>query len=214
MILELNHLSFSYAEPVLNTCSLSVETCGCVGLIGKNGAGKTTLLRIIAGILPPLSGEINLNGISIINDPISAKKNLGFAPEIPPLFPDMRVESYLRFAAELRLIPASEIHQKIHTVLDTFDLRPQAKTLIKHLSKGYKQRLGLAQAVIHSPKIILLDEPTSGLDPYQQQQFFTWLEVWKSQSLVLFSSHSLSDVYAHCDRIIELKNGQLSEVPQ
>ncbi len=211
MNLELVDITFSYSksEPVLKQVSHRFELGECVGIIGKNGAGKTTLLHLLSGIFPPQSGHVIVSGQDINRYP-QYKNHIGFSPENPPLYPDMTVYSFLRTVAEFRLMSESQSRTAINTVVAQFELESVLKKPLKHLSKGFKQRVGLAQAVLHNPTIILLDEPTSGLDPDQQHHFFSWLAAVKSNHIILFSSHHISDLEAQCSTILKLENGSLT----
>jgi ABC-2 type transport system ATP-binding protein len=151
----------------VNNISFEVDRGEIVGFLGPNGAGKTTTMRILTGFLPPTQGKVSVAGYDVMEQPIEVKKHIGYLPETPPLYPEMEVVEYLDFVARLKGIPSSDLTSRIETVLEKCSLGHVRHKIIGHLSKGYRQRVGLAQALIHNPEVLILDEPTAGLDPKQ-----------------------------------------------
>ncbi|WP_295432412.1 ABC transporter ATP-binding protein [uncultured Thiodictyon sp.] len=180
-----------------------------LGLLGPNGAGKTTCLRVLSGNLAPSSGRVEIAGIDLARNPVGAKRLLGYLPERPPLYQDLRIDEYLGFCARLHRVPRAKTadavaQAKCRCGLDELGRRPIAK-----LSKGYRQRLGIAQAILHRPRLLILDEPTEGLDPVQVRQIRTLVRELACDSGIIFSSHVLPEVQAVCDRVAILHQGRL-----
>lgn len=183
---------------------------GCIcGFLGPNGAGKSTTMNMITGYLGPNSGEVTVNDISMQKNPIKAKKMIGYLPEIPPLYPDMKVTEYLDFAAELKGINKFSRKDEVERVITKAGLDGVRNRIIKVLSKGYKQRVGLAQALLGDPEILILDEPTVGLDPKQIVEIRDLIRELKENHTVILSTHILSEVSAVCDRIIIISHGRV-----
>lgn len=213
MSIEVKNLLKVYGEQkAVNNISFKVEQGEIVGFLGPNGAGKSTTMKIITGYLQPTSGEAFVAGINVADNPLEIKKKIGYLPELNALYYDMYVREYLEFTAELyKVDPLSSSGRKakIEKVIELTGLKVESKKKIGQLSKGYKQRVGLAAALIHDPEVLILDEPTSGLDP---NQIIEIREVIKQQGLkktVLFSSHILQEVEAICDRVIIINKGEL-----
>ena len=186
-----------------------------MGLLGLNGAGKSTLMRILSGYLTPCSGAVFIDKISIVENPSQAQKYIGYLPEHNPLYMDMYIKEYLYFVADLHKVSK----KNINTLMQKLGLQKQLHQKIKNLSKGYRQRVGLAATLIHDPKILLLDEPTTGLDPSQLEFFRSWIKDLSKEKTIVFSTHILQEIVAICNRIIVLKQGKiiknisLSELP-
>lgn len=181
---------------------------GCItGLLGANGAGKSTLMNIICGVLTPTAGDVTINGHSIRTAPVAAKTRIGFLPQKPPLLMDLTVEEYLRYAASLRLVP--NVRRAVDEVLDKCGIMHFRKRLIKHLSGGYQQRVGIAQALIHKPAFVVLDEPTNGLDPMQIIEIRHLVHDISENCLVMLSTHILHEVQMTCGRILMMSSGKL-----
>ncbi len=178
-----------------------------LGFLGPNGAGKSTTMRMLSGGLAPSSGQIRLNGIDLLEQPINAKKNLGFLPEQPPLYPDLTVDEYLLFCARLRRV--TDPKGALRRTKGQCGLEQSGRRLIANLSKGYRQRVGIAQAIIHDPEIIILDEPTSGLDPNQIQEIRELIRQLGENYGVLLSTHILPEVETICGRVLILHQGRL-----
>ncbi len=180
-----------------------------LGFLGPNGAGKTTTMRIIAGYMPPTNGQVLVAGINVLEKPVEAKKYIGYLPENPPLYTDMTVVSYLKFVAKLKKLPRKKIGERIEFVLEKCGLRDVKGRLIGNLSRGYKQRVGIAQAIIHDPDIIILDEPTVGLDPKQVIEIRNLIKEISKDKTVILSTHILSEVTRIANRVIIIANGKL-----
>ncbi|HEY4206273.1 MAG TPA: ATP-binding cassette domain-containing protein, partial [Puia sp.] len=178
-----------------------------VGFLGPNGAGKSTTMKIITGYLGQDSGEVSVCGIPVKERPLDTRKKIGYLPEANPLYPDMYVREYLEFIADVHAVPDKK--QKIESVISTVGLTPENKKKLGQLSKGYKQRVGLAAALLHEPDVLILDEPTSGLDPYQIIEIRDTIRRLGKDKTVLFSSHILQEVEALCDRVIIINKGRL-----
>lgn len=188
--------------------SFTVEDGQIFGFLGPNGAGKTTTMSIMTGYLAATEGEVIIEGHNILEEPEEAKKCIGYLPELPPLYPDMTVAEYLRFVAELKKLPREERENQIGKVISLTHLEDMTNRLIKNLSKGYKQRVGLAQAILGFPKIIILDEPTVGLDPKQVVEVRDLIRHLSKEHTVILSSHILSEIRAVCDHILIIRHGK------
>lgn len=189
--------------------SFSVARGQILGLLGQNGAGKTTLMNILTGCLAPSAGHVSIDGHDLLLSPRQAKRLIGYLPETAPLYDEMTVEAYLRFACELHEVLPSAISAHVSEICERTGLQDVMKRRIGNLSKGFRQRVGLAQALCGSPEIIVLDEPTAGLDPRQSAEFRTLILSLRGEHTVLLSSHILSEVQAICDRVMILKRGTL-----
>ena len=209
-MIEVENVSKSYGSiQALRDISFKVDGGEIVGLLGPNGAGKSTAIKIITGYLQPDSGSVQVDELDVLTQTREVQARLGYLPENTPLYPELSVQSYLRLMADLREIPPAKqlplISQAIYaTGLEEYLTRP-----IAYLSKGLRQRVGLAQAIFHQPKLIILDEPTVGLDPTQVVEMRNLIRRLAEQSTILFSSHILSEVEALCDRVIVIMNGQV-----
>ncbi len=189
--------------------SLELQRGEVLGLLGPNGAGKTTSLRMLSGCLAPQQGRILINGLDLQAQPQAARAQLGYLPETPPLHAELKVSEFLRFAARLRGISKSQLAAALDHVLQACSLDDVQHQVIGSLSKGYRQRVGLAQALIHRPALIILDEPTDGLDPRQLQQVRQLIRSLSQNHAVLLSSHMLSEVQAVCDRVALMASGRI-----
>ncbi|MEC5394472.1 ABC transporter ATP-binding protein [Bergeyella sp. RCAD1439] len=206
MSLEIINLTKTFGEQTaLDQINLSLEKNEIVGLLGPNGAGKSTLMKSIVGALKIDQGEIIFNGKNIEENPLECKKNMGFLPENNPLYTDMYVTEALRFVANLHQITPA----KIPLLLETVGLTPESGKKIKHLSKGYKQRVGLAQAILHEPDLLILDEPTNGLDPNQIVEIRNVIKTIGKEKTVLLSTHLMQEVEALCSRVILINKGRI-----
>ncbi len=208
MSIEVRNLTKIYGEQkAIDQISFSVNRGEIVGFLGPNGAGKSTTMKILTGCLKPTGGQALLNGIDVNVFPVTTKKLTGYLPESNPLYGDMYIREYLSFIADIHHLP--EKKQKINAVIDQVGLRPEAGKKIAQLSKGYKQRVGLAAALIHSPEVLILDEPTTGLDPNQIVEIRDVIKNYGKNRTVLFSSHILQEVEAICDRVIIIHQGKI-----
>ena len=196
----------------VNNISFTINDNEILGFLGPNGAGKSTTMNMIAGFLPMTSGTVNICGSDISKDPVKAKRNIGYLPEIPPVYPDMRVKEYLSFCAGLKRVPAGKKRDEIKRVCELLKITDVKDKLIKNLSKGYKQRVGFAQALIGNPKFLILDEPTVGLDPNQLAEVRKIIVDLKKEHSVIFSSHILSEVSAVCDRVVIINKGVIKAI--
>lgn len=209
-MIEISHLVKKYGDHyAVKDLDVTIENGQIYGFLGPNGAGKSTTMNIITGYLAPTSGTVKIEGHDIMKEPEEAKKKIGYLPEIPPLYQEMTVEEYLRFAAELKKIPAKQQKEAVEAAIDMAKLSDVRKRLIANLSKGYKQRTGLAQAVLGDPDVIILDEPTVGLDPKQMIEMRELIRGLKEKHTVILSSHILSEVSMVCDRILIISKGVL-----
>lgn len=186
------------------------------GFLGPNGAGKSTTMNMMTGYLAPTEGQILINGYDVAEEPMEARKCIGYLPEIPPLYPDMTVLEYLRFAAELKQVPKNERSMEIERVMDETRIKDMENRLIRHLSKGYKQRVGLAQALLGDPEVLILDEPMVGLDPKQIIEIRELIRGLGQKHTVILSSHILSEISSICDHVLIISNGKLvaSDTPE
>lgn len=196
----------------VNNISFTINDNEILGFLGPNGAGKSTTMNMIAGFLPMTAGKVTICGSDITKEPVKAKKNLGYLPEIPPVYPDMRVREYLSFCAGLKRIPMTKKSGEIKRVMNLLKITDVKDKLIKNLSKGYKQRVGFAQALLGNPKFLILDEPTVGLDPKQVTEVRSIIKDLKKEHSVIFSSHILSEVSAVCDRVVIINKGDIKAI--
>lgn len=193
----------------LNHVSFSVNKGEIVGFLGPNGAGKTTTMRIITGFYLPSSGKVSVAGFDVVDQPDEVKKNIGYLPETPPVYPEMTVESYLKFILKLKKVNRRDHQDRLQWALEKCGLKDRRRSVIGNLSKGFRQRVGLAQAVIHQPPVVILDEPTVGLDPLQIREIRDLIQEFKEEHTVLLSTHILSEVTAVCNRAIIIKQGSI-----
>ncbi|MGZ3938889.1 MAG: ATP-binding cassette domain-containing protein, partial [Flavisolibacter sp.] len=208
MSVEVRGLTKIYGEQrAVDNISFSVNKGEIVGFLGPNGAGKSTTMKMITGYLEPTSGDVNVSGIDVNKTPLEAKKRVGYLPESNALYYDMYVREYLSFIAEVHSI--SNKQQAINNVIEQVGLTPESKKKLGQLSKGYKQRVGLAAALLHDPEVLILDEPTSGLDPNQIVEIRNVIKEQGKNKLILFSSHILQEVEAMCDRVIIINKGKI-----
>lgn len=208
-MIEVQHLTKQYgAKMALNDVSFSVPRGQVLGLLGLNGAGKSTTMNIIAGCLAATSGTVTIDGVDIVKNPLAAKKKIGYLPEIPPLYVDMKVEDFLSFVYELKGLRGDR-RGALGQVCEKAGIAHVRSRIIKNLSKGYRQRVGLAAALLGEPAVLILDEPTVGLDPTQIIEIRTLIEQVGKEHTVILSSHILSEIQAVCERVIVLNEGRL-----
>lgn len=189
--------------------SFSIQKGEVVGFLGPNGAGKTTTMKMITGCMAPTLGNIKIAGTDIFEHPLEIKKKIGYLPEIPPLYTDMYVQNYLYYVAGLKNYPKNKTPHRVDFVINTLGLQDVRFRLIQNISKGFKQRVGLAQALVSDPEILILDEPTVGLDPNQVLEMRNLISKLKGQYTLILSTHILSEVQATCDRVIIIKEGKM-----
>lgn len=203
-------------KTAVKNISFEVKRGEIVGFLGPNGAGKTTTMRILTGFLPPTSGTAEVGGFDVREDPLEVKRRIGYLPESPPLYPEMEVGDYLRFVARIKAIPKRDISRRIDCALDRTASGSVRDTLIGKLSKGYRQRVGLAQALIHSPEVLVLDEPTSGLDPKQIIEVRRLIRALAGEHTIILSTHILPEVSDTCSRVIIINEGRIeaSDTPE
>src|SRR5215510_12912801 len=209
MIRATNLSKFYGGKRALGPLSFEIADGETVGFLGLNGAGKTTALRILACDLRPSAGTIEVGDVDAVADPHEVRKRIGFLPENPPLYADMVVSDYLRFAGELRGMSKADVKRRLPEVLEIADIGDVAGDMIATLSHGYRQRVGVAQAIIHDPKFLILDEPTRGLDPVQIVEMRNLIHDLKQNHTVLISSHILTEISQTCDRLLVLGRGKI-----
>ncbi len=209
-MIEVRHLTKKYGKnTAVDDISFTVEPGKIHGFLGPNGAGKSTTMNIITGCLAPTEGEVLIDGHSVLDEPIEAKRAIGYLPEVPPLYGDMTPEEYLRFVAEAKGVRRDRIAEEVADVMDSTGITEMRRRLIRSLSKGYKQRVGIAQAMIGDPDIIILDEPTEGLDPQQRAEIRELITTLGRERTVILSSHVLSEVQELCENIIVISHGKI-----
>ncbi|WP_018336295.1 MULTISPECIES: ABC transporter ATP-binding protein [Butyricimonas] len=209
-IVKVEHLSHRYSvQWAVSDISFEIPCKGIYGLLGSNGAGKSTVMNILCGVLKQTQGNAFINGINTKENTIEAKKFIGFLPQKPPLYNDLTVEEYLSYTAELRHMPDNEIAAAVGEVLELCAISHFRKRLVKNLSGGYQQRVGIAQAIIHKPQLVVFDEPTNGLDPNQIIEIRELIRGIAKERTVILSTHILSEVQAICDHILMIEQGKL-----
>lgn len=216
-MIEVTNLTKKYGQhTAVNSISFTVDDGEIIGFLGPNGAGKSTTMNMITGYISSTDGTVKVDGYDILEQPEQAKKRIGYLPELPPLYLDMSIEEYLNFVADLNGVKKSEKKKEVETVMEVTKITDMRKRLIKNLSKGYKQRVGLSQALIGNPDVLILDEPTVGLDPKQIIEIRSVIKNLGKKHTIILSSHILSEVSAVCDRVIIINNGKIvaSDTPE
>ncbi len=209
-MIYVEHLSKNYGRhPAVEELSFHIGAHETVGFLGKNGAGKSTTMNMLTGFLAPTSGQIMIHGEDMAQDPERAKAHLGYLPEVPPLYPALTVEEYLRYACALKRVRRGRVKGHIDEVCEKTGLTQVRGRLIANLSKGYRQRVGLANALVGSPEIIILDEPSVGLDPQQMMEMRACIKSLRSEHTVMVSSHILSEIEQICTRVIIIDKGRM-----
>jgi len=188
--------------------SFNVPKSSILGFLGPNGAGKTTTMRVLTGFMPATSGAVKVDGYDVFTSPMEVKSRIGYMPEIPPLYPDMRVRSYLHFVGRLKGLSRAMRKEKVEEVIEKCGLKEKHKALIRSLSKGYRQRVGLAQALVHDPPVLVLDEPTIGLDPRQIIEIRDLIRGMGKNRTVILSTHILPEVTMTCDHVLIIHKGR------
>lgn len=209
-MIKVEGLTKRYARNVaVDNISFEVEKGRIVGFLGPNGAGKTTTMRVLTCFLPPTSGTASVAGFDVLNQPFEVKKRIGYLPETPPLYPEMEVVEYLTFVGKLKGIAKSELPRRVNEVTERCAVGDVSKKLIGKLSKGYRQRVGLAQAIIHNPDVLILDEPTSGLDPKQIIETRELIHGLAGSHTIILSTHILSEVEHTCEQVVIISKGKV-----
>ena len=209
-MIEVEGLTKRYSDRVaVDHISFRVEKGEVLGFLGQNGAGKTTTMKMITGFMAATEGLVRVAGYDVFEHPMEVKRRIGYLPETPPLYLELLIEEYLSFVADVRQVPKNKKQARIQDVLEQCQLTDVRKRLIGNLSKGYRQRVGLAQALVHDPEVVILDEPTIGLDPKQVTEARQLIRNMRGQKTLVYSSHILSEVAATCDRIIIIDKGKI-----
>jgi ABC-2 type transport system ATP-binding protein len=209
-VIEIEDLYKYYGERrAVGPLSATIEQGEIVGLLGLNGAGKTTTLRVLACDLLPTSGTVKVGGLDVVERPHDVRAKVGYLPDRPPLYEDMKVHEYLGYAARLRRVPSSDVEKRVDEVEELTELGGVRQQLIGTLSHGYRQRVGIAQAIVHRPELVVLDEPISGLDPVQIVEMRELVRNLRGEHTVVVSSHILTEISETCDRILVIKDGEI-----
>ncbi len=209
-MIEVKHLSKTYGSTTaIQDVDFSVKTGEILGFLGPNGAGKTTTMRILAGYLPATTGTATIAGYDVHENSMEVRRRIGYLPETPPLYPEMTVEGFLNFVAQIKGVSAGDRATRINYALKSCQLQDKQKVIIRKLSKGYKQRVGIAQAIVHDPPAIILDEPTVGLDPKQIIEVRNLIRNLAGQHTIILSTHILPEVSMTCDRVTIINKGKV-----
>lgn len=209
-MIQVEGLSKKYARHVaVNNISFNVEKGDIVGFLGPNGAGKTTTMRILTCFMPPTEGKASVAGFDVFEQPLEVKKRIGYLPETPPVYPEMTVRDYLTFVAKIKNMPSGDVKRRTEEVMERCSVADVREKLISKLSKGYRQRVGLAQAIIHNPDVLILDEPTSGLDPKQILETRELIKNLAGEHTIILSTHILPEVEAICQKVIIINKGRV-----
>ena len=209
-MIQVANLTKRYGDVVaVRDVTFSVERGEIVGFLGPNGAGKTTTMRILAGYLSPSAGNVRVAGFDVFESPLEVKRRIGYLPEHPPVYPEMRVRGYLEFVARIQGVASGDLGAAVNAAMEKAGVAHHDRTIISTLSKGYRQRVGLAQALVHDPELLVLDEPTIGLDPAQLREFRDVIRALAGDHTVLLSTHILPEVEATCSRVIIIKDGEI-----
>jgi ABC-2 type transport system ATP-binding protein len=212
-MIKVEGLTKRYARKIaVDNISFEVEKGQIVGFLGPNGAGKTTTMRVLTCFLPPTSGSAQVAGFDVQDQPMEVKRRIGYLPESPPVYPDMEVHEYLEFVGRIKGVPANDLTRRVNEVSEKCAVIDVRKTLIGKLSKGYKQRVGLAQAIIHNPDVLILDEPTAGLDPHQIIETRDLIKGLSGDHTIILSTHILPEVEQVCERVVIIAKGKLVAV--
>ena len=210
-MIKVEGLTKRYARTIaVDHISFEVQKGQIVGFLGPNGAGKTTTMRMLTCFMPPSGGTAEVAGFDVVKSPMEVKKRIGYLPEMPPLYPDMEVREYLDFVGRLKGVPKSDIAQRVKDVSERCAVADVSMKLISKLSKGYRQRVGLAQAIIHNPDVLILDEPTSGLDPKQIIEARELIKELSGDHTIILSTHILSEVEAICEQAVIIAKGKIA----
>ncbi len=209
-MIEVENLTKKYRDRVaIDALNFSIGEGQIVGFLGPNGAGKSTTMKILTGFMPPTSGRAKIAGFDVFEHPIEAKRRIGYLPETPPLYPELTVRGYLSFVAELKGVPRPKVKSEIDRVATGTGLTAELERLTGTLSKGYRQRVGIAQAMLGSPALLILDEPTEGLDPRQRREVLELVKSLGGQHTVVLSTHILAEVKAICEQVLIINRGKI-----
>ncbi|MEH2284011.1 MAG: ABC transporter ATP-binding protein [Nostoc sp.] len=209
-MIEVEHLSKIYGStPAITDVTFSVEPGEILGLLGPNGAGKTTTMRILAGYLPATNGNARIAGFDVHENSLAVRQRIGYLPETPPLYPEMTVEGFLHFVARIKGVPAGDRPNKVTAAIERCNLEDKRRVIIRKLSKGYRQRVGIAQAIVHDPPAIILDEPTVGLDPRQIIEVRNLIKSLAGTHTIILSTHILPEVSMTCSRVAIINRGKV-----
>ena len=209
-MIEVENLTKKYRERVaIDALNFKIDAGEIVGFLGPNGAGKSTTMKILTGFLPPTSGRAKVADFDIFENPLEAKRRIGYLPETPPLYPEMSVRGYLAFVARLKGLRGAKVKSEIDRVCLAVGLVPEIDRLIINLSKGYRQRVGLGQALLGDPPLLILDEPTEGLDPKQRQEVLAMIKGLGGKHTVILSTHILPEVKAICEKVLIIHRGKI-----
>lgn len=209
-MIEVRHLSKDYgSRPAIHDLNFTIKKGEVVGFLGPNGAGKSTTMKIITGFMAPSEGTASVAGFDVFENPIEVKKRIGYLPETPPVYTDMYVKDYLEYVARLKQVPVEKIKSHVSNALAKTNLGEVQNRLIQNLSKGFKQRVGIAQAIVSDPEVLILDEPTVGLDPKQVAEIRDLIRELKGQHTIILSTHILPEVQATCEKAIIIHKGKI-----
>lgn len=209
-MIEVKDLTKDYGpRRAIDHLNFTINKGDVVGFLGPNGAGKSTTMKIITGFMAPSSGQASVAGYDVFENPIEVKKRIGYLPETPPVYGDMYVRDYLRYVAALKQVPKDKVETLVNNAIEKTNLGDVQKRLIQHLSKGFKQRVGIAQALVSDPEVLILDEPTVGLDPKQVAEIRDLIKALKGQHTIILSTHILPEVQATCEKIVIINKGRI-----
>jgi ABC-2 type transport system ATP-binding protein len=209
-MIEVENLTKKYRDRVaIDALNFRIEEGEIVGFLGPNGAGKSTTMKILTGFMPATAGKARVAGFDIFEQPIEAKRKIGYLPETPPLYPELTVRGYLQFVAELKGVPRKSVKSEIERVAGVTGITPELGRLTGVLSKGYRQRVGIAQAMLGDPALLILDEPTEGLDPRQRKEVLELIKSFAGKHTVVLSTHILSEVKAICQKVLIIHRGKI-----
>ena len=212
-MIEVDHLTKTFGKArAVDDISFTVEQGEILGFLGPNGAGKTTTMRILTGYLPATSGSARIGGFDVFEQSMEVRSRIGYLPETPPLYPDMSVRAYLDFVARIKGVAAVDIGNRVKNAMELTNITDKRDELIKRLSRGYKQRVGLAQAIVHNPDVVILDEPTVGLDPKQIIEVRKLIKGLAGEHTIILSTHILPEVSMTCDRVVIINKGRIAAV--
>jgi ABC-2 type transport system ATP-binding protein len=210
-MIEVRNLTKRYGDLLaVDRVSFTAQKGEVVGFLGPNGAGKTTTMRIITGFLPATSGTVTVEGFDIFDDSLEVRKRIGYLPETPPLYHDMSVTAYLEFVGRIRAIPRAELAEAVDRAIQRCGLTEVTRRVLGHLSKGFRQRVGLAQAIVHEPRVLVLDEPTIGLDPRQIREIRSLVQELARERTVILSTHILQEVAQICQKVVIINEGRVA----